>query len=142
MPEFSQPFAHTRDAPRIPNIRRAVNRLLLWLVTAGKFCRADVILSIDPSSQAVPLGSPASFAVDISGLGNGTALGTYDLNVAFDPALLSYSSIMFGKQLDVLGLGDIQSVTAGRPEGAKYHSCPDPPHDVRPVHGHGFGLSP
>jgi hypothetical protein len=63
--------------------------------------------------QTIPLGSQASFDIDISGLGNGTALGTYDINLDFDPSLLSYSSITFGNQLDLFGLGDIQSVTPG-----------------------------
>src|ERR1035438_3628845 len=91
-----------------------VNRLLLCgLVAAGTYCRADVILSINPISQTVSLGSQASFDMDISGLGGGTALGTYDINLGFDQTLLSYNSIVFGNQVDISGLGDIQSATPG-----------------------------
>lgn len=92
-----------------------MNRSLLcaMFLAAGTLCHASVILSVDPSSQTVPLGTPASFNVDISGLGNGTALGTYDINLGFDPTLLSYASIVFGNQVDISGLGDIQSVTPG-----------------------------
>jgi hypothetical protein len=92
-----------------------VNRLLLCslFIAAGSYCRAGVILSINPVSQTVPLGSQASFDVDISGSGGGTALGTYDINLGFDSTLLLYSSIVFGNQVDISGLGDIQSVTPG-----------------------------
>lgn len=82
-------------------------------LAVGTLCHAAVILSIDPSSQNVPLGTPANVNIDISGLGNGTALGTYDINLGFDPTLLSYSGIVFGNQVDISGLGDIQSVTPG-----------------------------
>ena len=87
--------------------------LLIALLSAGTLCQADVILSLTPSSQTVVVGSPASLEIDISGLGNGTALGTYDLTLGFDPTLLSYTSIAFGNQLDLSGTGDIQSVTPG-----------------------------
>lgn len=92
-----------------------MNRLLLCslFIAAGSYCRAGVILSINPVSQTVPLGSQASFDVDISGLGGGTALGTYDINLGFDSTLLSYNSTVFGTQVDISGLGDIQSVTPG-----------------------------
>jgi hypothetical protein len=36
-----------------------------------------------------------------------------DINFGFDPTLLSCSSIVFGNQVDISGLGDIQSVTPG-----------------------------
>jgi len=87
--------------------------LFLLLVGIGTYCRADVILSIDPVSQTAPLGAAANFNVDISGLGNGTALGAFDINFEFDPTVLSYDSIVFGDQVDISGLGDIQSVTPG-----------------------------
>lgn len=92
-----------------------MNRLLFCalFLTAARHCRADVVLSISPASQATPLGSQAKFDVDISGLGNGTALGTYDINLGFNPTVLAYSSILFGNELDISGLGDIQTVTPG-----------------------------
>ena len=49
--------------------------------------------------------------VKISGLGAGTSLGVYDLNLGFNPILLSYNGTTFGNQLDLFGLGDIQSAT-------------------------------
>lgn len=74
---------------------------------------ANPVLSIDPATQSVTRGDPVSFNIDIAGLGNGLALGTYDLSLSFDPSLLVYSGIQFGTQLDLFGLGDIQSVTPG-----------------------------
>jgi len=51
--------------------------------------------------------------ISIDGLGAGTApsLGTYDVNLGFDPLLLSFVSATFGNQLDIFGFGDIQTVT-------------------------------
>ena len=90
-----------------------MKRLLLCslFLVAATNCRADAILTISPPSQTAVLGSQVSVNVDIAGLGNGTALGAYDINVGFDPTVLSYNGITFGNQLDILGLGDIQFVT-------------------------------
>jgi len=90
-----------------------MKRLLLFILflAAATYCRADAILTISPTSQTVALGSQVSVNVGISGLGNGTALGAYDLNVEFDPTVLAYDGIAFGNQLDIFGLGDIQFVT-------------------------------
>ena len=58
-------------------------------------------LSISPPNQGGSVGSPVNAAVQVSGLGNGTApsLGAYDINVNFDPNVLSYQSFNFGTQL-------------------------------------------
>jgi hypothetical protein len=90
-----------------------VKRLLLASLILAGTCQAGVVLQISPASQAVALGSQLSLAVDISGLGGGVALGVYDIDLAFDPTVLSYNSILFGTQLDLFGLGDIQSATPG-----------------------------
>ncbi len=80
-------------------------------LAAATFCRADAILSISPTSQSVTLGSQVSVNVVISGLGNGTTLGAYDIYVGFDPAVLGYDNTTFGNQLDIFGLGDFQFTT-------------------------------
>src|SRR5256885_142656 len=92
-----------------------VKRMLLYgyLLAVGMECRADLVLSISPVSQGESLGSQASVDVNVKGLGGGTALAAYDINVGFDPALLSFFSIAWGNQLDLFGLGDIQIVTPG-----------------------------
>lgn len=71
-----------------------------------------ITISFNPVTQAVTAGSSFEVALEISGLITGAApsLGTFDLNVGFDPAILGFSSALFGDpvlgdQLDVLGLG-------------------------------------
>lgn len=77
-------------------------------------CHA-ITLRFAPTSQFAATGSPVSAALVISGLGEGAApsLGTFDLDVSFDPAILSFGSAIFGNQLDILGLGSIQALTLG-----------------------------
>src|SRR5690348_10021540 len=59
--------------------------------------RADSVnLSIKPATQTVIRGSSVSVGLEISGLGNGTALGVFDLNIGFDSTLLSFSGAVFG----------------------------------------------
>jgi hypothetical protein len=75
--------------------------------------KGDIILSLAPSSQTVAVGAPLTVNLNVSGLGSGTALGTYDLNLSFDSTLLSYTGTVFGSQLDLFGLGGIQFATLG-----------------------------
>jgi hypothetical protein len=71
-----------------------------------------ITLSFNPVAQDVAVGSSVDVALMISGLGAGTApsLSTFDLDVSFDPGLLSFSGALFGDpvlgdQLDVSSLG-------------------------------------
>jgi hypothetical protein len=73
---------------------------------------ATIDLGFSPADQNVYVGTSANVALTISGLGNFTApsLGTFDLNVTFDPSILSFKSVLFGDpvlgdQLDLFGLG-------------------------------------
>jgi hypothetical protein len=75
--------------------------------------RANVVLGFDPSFEQVPLGIPFSVNLTVAGLGNGTALGTYDIDVTYDSAIIKLSSVTYGTSLDVLGLGSIQGTTFG-----------------------------
>jgi hypothetical protein len=75
---------------------------------------ADAItVSVVPPNQNVGLGSPVNVSLQITGLGNLSAptLGTFDLNLNFDPTILSFNSAVFGDpvlgdQLDPTGLGN------------------------------------
>ena len=73
------------------------------------------IISTIPSSQNVSLGNLFSINLVISGLSSGTApsVGTFDLDLFFDPLLLSFVSGTFGNQLDILGLGSLQTISPG-----------------------------
>ncbi len=73
-----------------------------------------------PSSQFVTIGSPANVAIRITGLGNLSApsLGTFDLDVSFNPVILGFSSATYGDpvlgdQLDLFGLGSLTVTTPG-----------------------------
>ena len=103
-------------------------------------CPASVILSISPTSP-VPLGSMASLALNVSGLSSGTAVGTYDISIAFDASVLSYGSIVFGNQLDILGLGDIQTVTPGTGTVDIFELSLDSASDLNSLQAHAFTLA-
>lgn len=70
------------------------------------------ILKITPASQTVQLGDLATADIQISDLGNKTspALGSFDINVGFDPEILQFQNAIFGdislgNQLDLFGFG-------------------------------------
>lgn len=60
-----------------------------------------ITIGFDPISQTVPVGSPVTVDLFISGLGDGTApsLGTFDLVISFDPMILNFSAVIFGPYL-------------------------------------------
>ncbi len=79
-----------------------------------------IVIGIDPSSQVVPVGNPFTVGLTISGLGSGSvpSLGTFDVDLTFDPAILSFGSVSYGDpvlgdQLDLSGLGAITITTPG-----------------------------
>jgi hypothetical protein len=90
----------------------AIGTLLALCITPPV---SAITIGFNPSSQLVGIGSTAMVDLVISGLGDGAApsLGTFDLDVGFDPSILSFSSATYGNQLDLFGLGDIQFLTIG-----------------------------
>jgi hypothetical protein len=85
---------------------------LLLTVTALRAKTQSIVLGFNPSIQDVNVGSMVDVALQISGLGNSMApsLSSFDLNVNFDPAILSYSNTAFGDpalgdQLDIFDWG-------------------------------------
>lgn len=90
-------------------IRSLLSTALLLLSTGNS---QAITLSFDPVAQNMTVGHAVDVALKISGLvdTNSPSLGTYDLDISFDPGVLSFSSASFGDpilgdQLDVLGLG-------------------------------------
>lgn len=70
-----------------------------------------VTISVVPEQGTIQTGATTLVDVVASGLSDspsGGAIGGYDLDVTFDPAVLSYSTTTFGSGLDVTGLGDIR----------------------------------
>ncbi len=76
---------------------------------------AAITISFNPGAQSVTAGSSTTVDLIISGLVDNAApsLGAFDLNVNFNPSILNFTGATFGNQLDLFGLGDVNSVTPG-----------------------------
>jgi hypothetical protein len=92
--------------------------LSLMLFSTKDSCAIE--LGFAPLSQDVLLGNTANVKLVISGLGDMTApsLSTFDLDVTFNPSILSFNSVSYGDsvlgdQLDLLGLGTLTTTTPG-----------------------------
>jgi len=74
-------------------------------------------VDVSIGSETVSAGGVATVDLDISGLSNGVALGTFDLNVGFNSAVVSLASTTFGgpqgDTLNVGGFGTLTSTTPG-----------------------------
>ena len=81
-------------------------------LTATAFAQS---LSVVPTSSMVQIGDDVVVSIDASGLGDGIApsVGVFDIDLAFDPGLLQFTSADYGTGLDVLGLGSIRTTTEG-----------------------------
>lgn len=73
-----------------------------------------------PASQVVGIGTPVDVAVIMTDMGNlvPPSLGTFDLTVGFNPAILGFNSMTFGDpllgdQLDLSGFGSSTGTTTG-----------------------------
>jgi hypothetical protein len=102
-----------------------------------------ITIAFNPLSQVVSVGNPANVNLEISGLGNGVApsLGTFDLNVDFNPAILGLSTVTFGNQLDILGLGSIQMVITGTGTVNLIEVSLDSPDDLNDLQADTFVLA-
>lgn len=84
-----------------------------WLLVVGLLLSMNAQASISLGfTSATQTANRLDIGLQVSGLGSATApaLSTYDLDIHFDPSLLSYSGITFGdpllgNQLDVFNLG-------------------------------------
>jgi hypothetical protein len=79
------------------------------LIAAG--AAHATMIGISPLTESNVDGSSVQVDLDITGVNSGTtpALAAWDINVNFDPSILSFSSASFGTGVNVSGLGDIQS---------------------------------
>ena len=88
-----------------------------WLLVVGLLLSMNAQASISLGfTSATQTAHRLDIGLQVSGLGDATApaLSTYDLDIHFDPSLLSYSGITFGdpllgNQLDVFNLGSNSS---------------------------------
>ena len=76
-----------------------------------------IVIGFDPAAQTVAPGSMVDVALTISDLGDFAppSLGIFDMDVAFDPAILDPAIVVFGTELDLFGLGSIQDVVSVGP---------------------------
>jgi hypothetical protein len=74
-----------------------------------------ITIGFAPISQDVPLGTQATVNLFISGLGDYTSpsLGAFDLDILYDPAILSFSSYALGAYLGDIGLGEAWDLSMG-----------------------------
>lgn len=88
------------------------------LIAASGAASATIGLAATPSTQTIVAGDQVTIDLLIEGLGAGLApsLATYDLDVTFNPSVLSFVSATFGdsilgNQLDLFGLGNLSLLT-------------------------------
>ena len=84
--------------------------VVVMVMVNASVASASIVLSLQPSSQSVAEGSQVTVDLAISGLSDPPSLGTFDLNIEFDPTLLSFSNFAFGDPT----LGDQLDPTGGK----------------------------
>ena len=107
-------------------MRLAVLFASILILGGAPLGAASIVVGTSPQLQSTNVGSMAEVQINISGLGNKTApsLGAYDLNIAFNPAVVSFNGLTFGDpllgdQLNLSGIGtiaDFSSLSAGLEE--------------------------
>jgi hypothetical protein len=124
-------------------MKLALNRLVGAILAAFCLTCQAATISVLPASQTVSVGSAAIVDLAASGFTSGTApsIGTYDVNVGFDPSLLAFVSATFGTGLDVLGLGSIQTVTPGFGTVNLFELSFDTPADLNALQPNTFRLA-
>lgn len=94
-------------------MKRLITKKFVWLVVLVGFIEVlsttpalAISLGFAPSSQTVQVGLPITVDVLISDLGAFTepSVGTFDLDVSFDPAILLPTDVTFGRFLGDPGL--------------------------------------
>lgn len=110
----------TRNS-QVASLRRRVRTALLGVGVGAMIAQAQATqIGLGPALQTFTPGSVVDLQLQISGLGQGMApsLGAFDLDVTFDPALLSFDSVTFGDPL----LGDLLGPIAGSSTGSSLSS--------------------
>lgn len=107
-----------------------------------------ISIGFNPVNSTVNLGSPVDVALTISGLEDSASpsLGTFDLDVSFDPTILSLSGVSFGDlalgdQLDLFGLGSFTATTPGVGSVNLFELSFDFPDDLNTLQAGDFTLA-
>ncbi|WP_018413268.1 cohesin domain-containing protein [Methyloversatilis thermotolerans] len=85
--------------------------LLLSASLLSGFAHAQS-LSVLPSATVVGVGDTFTVDLVVSGLDGSLAIGTYDLDLGFDPSVVRLFGVSFGNGLDVLELGSLFTVSS------------------------------
>lgn len=122
--------------------RLAVGLLAGAVLAFGASAWAAVV-TVVPAAQSVVVGAQAQVDIVVSDLGSGSppSLGTYDIDVSFEPALLGLMGVVFGNGLDVNGLGSLQVVTAGAGTVNLFELSFDLPTELDSLQGATFTLA-
>jgi hypothetical protein len=95
--------------------QRAFQFFVPFLFLASVASAAAISITVQPGAQLpVTTGEQVSVDLNIVGLGASTtpSLGVYDLNLTFDPTLLSFANVNWGNGLDLFQFGDVRNVNA------------------------------
>jgi hypothetical protein len=97
-------------------------------------------------SDTVSSSGVATVALDISGLGNGTALGTFDVNVGFNSSVVSFASASYGDpvlgdQLNLEGFGPVSSTIPGSGTTELFELSVDSPSALTSLQATSFTLA-
>ena len=107
-----------------------ISAILLLFFTAPSNA---ITIGFNPQHQTVPVGDKAEVALVISELGNGAepSIGAFDLDITFDPTILTFDSVVFGDpdlgdQLDLSGWGSWTAFIPGAASVNLYEVSIDP----------------
>ena len=94
--------------------------LMLFSTAESQASIATPDIGFDPVTQDVALGNSANVNLYFSQVVDIVSLGAFDLDISFDPSILSFSSVTFGDpvlgdQLDIFGLGSVTGSDASTP---------------------------
>jgi len=131
------------------NYLKLIKQLLIisGLAVVSISSSAAINLTAYPVTQTIVEGGIASIDIRIDGLGIGNApsVSTYDIDIAFNPSVLSFSSTIFGDrvlgdQLDLLSLGKVSSVTPSLGTVNLFELSLDTPMDLNNLQADSFVL--
>ena len=115
-------------------------------VWSGAF--AAISLTPVPNIQIITVGGLSAIDIRIAGLGvaESPSVGTYDIDVTFDPTVLSFGAATFGdpalgNQLDLFGLGSISSATPSVGKLNLFELSLDPAADLNELQAGDFSLA-
>lgn len=116
--------------------------LLATFYLGSTLANANTI-SVVPSSNSVVVGDEFYVNVMIADLGAGTlpSVGTFDFDLTFDPAFVTFGSASYGTALDVLGLGSLNSTTPSFGKVNLFELSLDLPGDLNSLQPDTFLLS-